>query len=908
MKPLRKHGFALLLCLVMVLGLAACGGSENQTTAPAEEKPTEAAEKTTAAETAETQTTAPETEAETKGMTAEEKRAAILAAAKAPAAEDDLQRVKEILSAAGADLSAVATAQELLRSEQLALLSGIAVEAPESLVEMFDWMTKAWDGGYVKLTSDLITAEQKAERLALYNDYSSTQTIVQNYNTPQQVLRAYVQAQPGDLLLGVNAVKEGKLKLAQVIAGVTVSYLADGINVNPKESSFRLIDEKGQETELSFQQAFIKYYALPYRLAELDDAAQPAAPAAQTAELPKAPVFKVGFGRADITSDLSIPLAGYGNTTSRMSNTTLTPEDRLTTTAIALSDGTNTEILYTMDTIRVPTYWSDKAAAAVEKATGVGQAHISFSCTHTHSGPDIGDEESADQAAKALTSQSPYYKVWEQAMVQAAVDAMADLSEVAETKVAVTAAEDLNYIRHWRASSGLMEGTNFSKTSNLGVAEIADEDMQLIRFVREGRQDVVLVNWQAHNNAASTGTTSYGSKNKPYISADYAGFMRRYLEQKDEDCLAAYFLGASGNVLPRASETEQKKHNIDAADELGEMLALYAIAAMDKMTTVETGAVQGMQENHIAFDDGYVGTVREIEQNVITVGKSLAFVTAGYEMFNVNGEDTKERSPFAITFVCTCGQGHEYMPSFQAHHYGILGADQQTPYEVKAAQCNVVPGTAEDLVDGLIGMLDQLWANLGLSDKDIDKTVAKAPQHFDRAELLANAKEAEISESGNLALAATVTTTYAFVNKASFPLSMINDGKHAVDGTNMAALKFKEGGEILFDLGKNYQVTGYNIWNYEWWKTYGLVTGWEVYASTDGASYTKVGSGSIDTSAVGTLKYASDFMGGKPDGETFAAPVTARYIKLVVTSCHKDTKNTDAANIRLYEVDILGHE
>ena len=171
----------------------------------------------------------------------------------------------------------------------------------------------------------------------------------------------------------------------------------------------------------------------------------------------------------------------------------------------------------------------------------------------------------------------------------------------------------------------------------------------------------------------------------------------------------------------------------------------------------------------------------------------------------------------------------------------------------------------------------------------------------------ANDEPGEVKQSENLALKAKVTTTYDLVNGGVYPLSMINDGKHAVDGTNMGCLKFKKDGEILFDLGEVCEVTGYNLWMYEWWDQYGLVTGWEVYASEDGKNFAKVGSGSVDVAALsGKTKYASDVKGGEPDGETFDKPVSARYIKLVATDCYKGSK-TDCAHIRFYDVDILGY-
>ena len=420
---------------------------------------------------------------------------------------------------------------------------------------------------------------------------------------------------------------------------------------------------------------------------------------------------EVGFGRADVTPTDPQPLAGYGNTTSRMSNTTLTQEDGLTVTATAISDGGQTNLIMTTDFIRVPTAWGAKAQQAISEATGVPADQISISATHTHSAVDIGDRESDAQPAKAVTSDDPYFQVWLKGLVDASVEAMADLSDVIEAKVVSTKVEGMNWIRHWRNSLGRMNGVNFSETgvSYKGHPRETDQELQVIRFVRSGdKKDVVLINWQGHPTKASTSGTNYGSAGRPYISADYPGFLRRYVEEQDGDCLVAFFLGSSGNVntTTEMSSVKRQWQPPEEADVYGEKLGNYVIEAMKNMTTVELGEVQSLRQQHIAVNRGYAST-REIEQDVITIGKSIAFVTAGYEMFDVNGMDVKEASPYQITFVMTCSGGHEYMPSWEVCQYPILGGPEA--YEAREAQFNEVPGTAEDLANGLIGMLNKLY-------------------------------------------------------------------------------------------------------------------------------------------------------------------------------------------------------
>ena len=162
------------------------------------------------------------------------------------------------------------------------------------------------------------------------------------------------------------------------------------------------------------------------------------------------------------------------------------------------------------------------------------------------------------------------------------------------------------------------------------------------------------------------------------------------------------------------------------------------------------------------------------------------------------------------------------------------------------------------------------------------------------------------AEAVNLARTATVTTTYPLVNGSVYPLSMINDGISSV-GSSMCALKFdRADGEILFDLGSVCEVEEYRLFGYEYATKYSLVTGWTLYGSEDGETYTELDSGKIDTAGFNDgTKYASGVKGGKPDGKAFAEPVKARYMKLVITDCLKGSE-TNPAHIRFYEVEFMG--
>ena len=418
-------------------------------------------------------------------------------------------------------------------------------------------------------------------------------------------------------------------------------------------------------------------------------------------------VLRVGYGSADVTPSQSAPLAGYGSTTERMS--VGTDGYGLSAIAIAISDGSQTNLIMATDFIRVPTAWGEKAHKAIAQATGVSEERISISAIHTHSAPDIGDQESSSQPAKALTSDSWYFTEWLNGLVAAAEAAVADLTAVSATRISTVQVDGMNWIRHWRTADGHMNGVNFQEDGAVlkGHPRDTDRDMQVIRFVRSGEEkDVVLVNWQGHPTKASA-PYAVSANERFLLSADYVGHLRRYVEEQDGNCRVAFFLGASGNVNGTTPMSDIENAPT-YAEEYGQALGAHVLTAMEDMTTVETGLVRSMRLKQIVFNRGYAST-REIEQDAVAIGKSIAFVTAGYEMFDINGMDVKQASPYQMTFVLTCTQGHEYMPSWETCWYPVLGGPEA--YEAREAQFNEVPGTAEDLAEGLIGMLHKLYAN-----------------------------------------------------------------------------------------------------------------------------------------------------------------------------------------------------
>jgi len=388
-------------------------------------------------------------------------------------------------------------------------------------------------------------------------------------------------------------------------------------------------------------------------------------------------VLQVGYGRTDISPQESVPLAGYSNGLDRMSTEVADP---LYATCIALSDEAgNTVLLYHLDLCSSASVQIMKIRAAISNATGIPFNQILASASHTHAAPNLTTpHESIDR----------YLVLLENQMIQSAKDALAD-RKPAKMYINAVYPEKLNFNRHYIMADGRTTGYQYAVDTATVVAHVAEPDnqMQLLKFVREGGKDVVMVNWQTHPHR---GTASYATK----ATSDIVGVMRDKMEA-DLDCLFAYFIGASGNINPWSMISSENitKNYIQQ----GQALAQYAIDGKDSYQEAAFTGIKLIQKNHKGNQPDSQYTV-DIPLYAFSLG-DVAFVTAPNELFSEIGETTKAASPFKSTFVVTCTNGSMgYLPVAYAFEYDS--------YEPNVTRFD--KGTGEAVAESFIQMLNEL--------------------------------------------------------------------------------------------------------------------------------------------------------------------------------------------------------
>ncbi len=438
--------------------------------------------------------------------------------------------------------------------------------------------------------------------------------------------------------------------------------------------------------------------------------------------------FRVGYGKYNITPDGQVGMGGYGRSDQRLSTGVLS---YLWVTCVAISDAEdNTILVYGMDLCG-----SGDAAefrTNVSQATGVPVDNIVMSASHTHSAPDysVATSGSGDALNKL-----------KKGLVAAAETAMEDRKE-AKMFVGSVDTEGMNFVRHYICNDGSYCGDNFGDSSSgyAGHASQADPELQMVKFTREGDNDVYIANFQTHPHQT-------GGSAKYDLSADIVGEFRTNMEN-DLGCEIAYFTGAGGNINSR-SRIEEENQTKDWK-EWGKRMAKYAQSV--EYTEVATGKVQAAKYEFEAkinhADDQWAGlgsdlrnrwnkgeiTTAQVKElsaaagfpfnspyhagavsSRASMGSSssfiiqafsfgdVGFVCAPYEMFDTSGVFIKENSPFKMTVIAECANGgNGYFPSQFA--FDVSGG-----YECDTTK--YVPGTAEALADRYVEMLTQQFNN-----------------------------------------------------------------------------------------------------------------------------------------------------------------------------------------------------
>ncbi len=401
-----------------------------------------------------------------------------------------------------------------------------------------------------------------------------------------------------------------------------------------------------------------------------------------------------GFARADITLPLGTGLAGYF--APRPANGILDP---LYLNAIAISDQKQTVLIITVDALGIRETFCKEIRELIEKRTGIPTDHIIINALHQHTSFVMRPKGGTCALEDATYIDVLYRKFCD--VSQMAID---DMEESTLYISVAPAIEPISFIRRYRMKDGTVKtnpGTTWINILNqLGNS---DNDVRLLKFKRSEKKDIALVNFCTHPDVIG------GNK----ISADWPGFVRKFVEADHKDAHCMLVNGFQGDVnhynFNLAPENRGKgyKHS----EKMGRVIAdtvniIWDSGAVQNKTNVN--AAQTVVHNKTRTDgiedydickpiyDEYQKTFkipddapiknlaylrricelrtdpiwRTIPVSAIGIG-NLAFVGLGGEPFSHYAEAIREGAPDKLIISVTCANGFEgYLPTKDAFEEG----------------------------------------------------------------------------------------------------------------------------------------------------------------------------------------------------------------------------------------------
>ena len=421
--------------------------------------------------------------------------------------------------------------------------------------------------------------------------------------------------------------------------------------------------------------------------------------------------FAVGYAMGDITTT---PIPMYNATAE-------TVHDPLYLTCIAVSDGEgNVALIMTADLKGMKRDVFERTCKNIEKEFGIPADNIMLSCTHTHSAPTVS---TGSEYTRFL---SKYYKQ----LLVVVEEALRDLDEIENCYTGKGTANSIAFVRRYLQP----DGTYITHGNKQSVKHETDADPELrtIRFDRKNKKDVLLVNFQTHYGGA---TSLYPAQ----VSADFIAPFRD-AAQEELDCLFAYYSGAGGNINFNSPIAGEKIYStfLDTIPEFmrATNMALDAekeaqVGTIRTASTWYTQAIRKDSPERVAqakevqnagrdtaegqalikkygflnkYEPGSIvsrntsyGETEDVPFSVICFG-DIAFAAFPYEMFDTNGKEVRDGSPYDMTFILSlAGGGYGYIPSAFAYPHG--------GYEVSI--CRFTEGCGEAFAQASLGLLNQ---------------------------------------------------------------------------------------------------------------------------------------------------------------------------------------------------------
>jgi hypothetical protein len=445
--------------------------------------------------------------------------------------------------------------------------------------------------------------------------------------------------------------------------------------------------------------------------------------------------LRIGVATADITPPLGVPLAGYYH--ERGADGVL---DHLFSKAMIIEENGERAALVTLDLIGVTRWVTDQARRQIEQQSGIPGDHIMISATHAHTGPELANRGKPGAELGSETESVVHYTEQLPGRIANSVQAAMERLQPAQLSVARGHCENLSFNRRYFMRDGTI-GWNPGKLNPDIVmpAGPTDPEVGILYVEPAGAAGEPIKAIATYVNFAMHPDTTGGTK----ISADWPGALRRVLNTyHGPDHLTLVANGTCGNLNHLDVSWNWPSGGPGEQNRIGTILGAAVFQAYKSLRPVTTGALRArstivqlelppLSAEQIAdakkvvettHDDrgtnflrlvrahrvldiaSRIGQPHQVEVQVISLGKDLAWVALPGEIFVELGLQLKKRSPFAQTFIAElANENLGYVPDRRSFAEGN--------YEPASSRC--VPGAGEKLVEAAVELLKANYVEQG---------------------------------------------------------------------------------------------------------------------------------------------------------------------------------------------------
>lgn len=299
--------------------------------------------------------------------------------------------------------------------------------------------------------------------------------------------------------------------------------------------------------------------------------------------------LQVGFARVNVNPQMGMEVRGY-----YQSRKAIGVLDDLELNVVAVNHGDDTVLIMALDNCNMPTDFAIQLRTAISEKTSVPTEAIFIHSIHTHTGPDL--DYGYDQETDNLITIYRSFLVTR--FVDACTFAIADLKP-AKMGYGVGQAPNIAFIRRfWMKDGSVRTNPGVNNPDILEPIGKLDESVYVMRFDRENAKSVTVVNFACHPDTVGG----------CYISADWPGFARRFVEKAIEDTYCIFFNGAEGdvnhvNVRPMGGDFNDLEEGFDGcsrgyghARHMGRVVAGAVMQVYDKVNYQPVDSVKYMQQ------------------------------------------------------------------------------------------------------------------------------------------------------------------------------------------------------------------------------------------------------------------------------------------------------------------------